>query len=88
MTHITIERENDTRLKSTLWRFYYMERTHTLVLDVYSELARPTRRHKYVSGLQYVRLDSRNSNCPAPPIPEDVETDARFRFNQRLRVSV
>ena len=86
--YITVER-SDGPLKKQVWRFYYFDSEHSLVLDSYGVLALPTKRHKKWNILSnYARLYERNSDVKVAdvPLPYDVLAEVRRKFTETLKI--
>ena len=72
----------------TAWRFYFVERTATLVLDNYTFSVRETSRHKFKRVAWYDRLDGRNNKLTVEeaPLPDDVKAEAMRKFVEMVEV--
>lgn len=82
MTNITVERYSEDGLSAKSWVFWYYELRHTLYLDHYYEMSRPTKRHKLSVDENYNRLMARSSSrhLDQVEIPDDVIEEARRLF--------
>ncbi len=71
---ISIEIKDASGLYSTEWRFWL--NYPALVFDSYVEWSRPTKRHKFVCGDHWDRIEKRRGNIPRPSLPENVIAEA------------
>ena len=86
--HVDVEQQcTADGLCRDVWRFWYDDRIHALVLDRYAREKRSTRRHKFVAIETYERLGRRRGEAQCvPPMPHSVMREARDKFCVSLRV--
>ena len=85
---VTVERLSQDGLELTRWEFYYLTgyRDTGIVLEGYTELSKPTPRHKFRVDRQYKRLMPRDNTVGRPAeIPLDVQIEAMNEFRKSLR---
>lgn len=72
----------DGELKREVWTFDLVIDfgTSAIYLDNYSIWERPSKRRKFILCTWCRRLDSRGSDIKDPPLPADVEAEARKRY--------
>lgn len=77
-----------TPLEKKVFRFFFLEKNSSLVLDSYSLKLRESRRHKYKEVLAYHRLNSRFSTLKADDIvlSEEIKTEALKVFIDKIKV--
>jgi hypothetical protein len=83
---VEVERVNGDFVK-WCWRFWYYD--HTLWLDYYAAMERPTRRHSFKVTEWYTRVDKRNASITLASdvvIPADVMTEAIDKFCKGIKV--
>ena len=87
--YIDVERINEDKLSSVLFRFWISTEygpTLRMILDVYAERTRRTKRCKWVNDKIYSRLDRRNSNLEHYDvrIPESVEKELKDKLKKMV----
>lgn len=82
MSHIVVDRYSEDNLSAKSWQFWYYDTRHTLYLDNYYEMSRPTKRHKFTVNENYNRIMGRRSSRKVEEIeiPDDVVEEARRLF--------
>lgn len=84
------QEETPDRLTRHVWRFWYDNREHRLVLDEHSVETRPTRRHGYRRDRSYFRLGHQRrmgeAVIPTPEVPAHVRQHICEQFLEALRV--
>lgn len=85
--NVEIEKIGESKLSKQMWRFWYDERVHALVLDAYVVSHRETRRHAWRTSKSYHRIMSRSGNLPEPEgVPHDIAIEAAQMFFGKLMV--
>lgn len=89
MIHIDVIRESDDKMRRQVWRFWYFDNRHALVLDTYSMQSRDSLRKKFKVDSIYNRIDRRDStiNEGAVDMPADVVKEALDKFVTALRIA-
>lgn len=74
-------------LRRTVWRFWYDERVHALVLHDHMDQTRQSRRHKWQTASHYNRIGGgRGSSRQAPEVPALVKRMAWDQYAKALVV--
>jgi len=80
---------NNGDLKREVWVFtlYVSFSSPQIYFDSYSFQTKETnRQRKWVKQTHWERLDKWNNNIDSPPLPSDVENEARSRFQEAILV--
>lgn len=88
ISQIFVVRPHPSQLQQSVWEFWFNASSGALVLDLYKEERRVTRRHKFAWYRHYSRLDRRNSDMAVHdvPFPEDVQAEALEQFTNQITV--
>ncbi len=82
MKQVEVVRGCASGLAQEIWRFWYDDRNHSLVLDDYKRQTRPSKRHKFLDEESAVFW-------PVPPVvPAWVAQEAKSKFMETLTVEV
>lgn len=86
---VEVEKLSEDKLGSIFFRFWVSTEyrpTLQMILDVYAERTRRTKRCKWVNDKIYSRLDSRNSDMLAQDvrIPESVEKELKDKLKKMI----
>jgi hypothetical protein len=87
--HIEVVNESEDKLSSIMFRFWISTEYRPqiqLILDIYAERSRRTKRCKWVNDKLYSRLNSRNSDLLAQEvrIPESVEDELKKKLKAMI----
>ena len=76
----------DGDLKREVWSFNLSidYSTTCIYLEYYSFDTKETARHKWRTQNHWGRFDRRNNNIDGPPLPMQVETEMRRRYQERI----
>lgn len=88
MQFVEIERVSEDLLTVEKWRFLFVDRGCRLVLDTYSKLVKPTKRHGFKVVEKYDRLNQRDNRMPLDEVPfdDDIAVAAYNKFIEQIRV--
>lgn len=84
--YVHIVRHSEDRLTQWVWRFWF--HNHTLWLDGYEELQRPTRRHGFNTTIRYQRIMGRDNSLNESDVVlrADVMEEAIKKFTEGITV--
>ncbi len=89
MSDVVVTRQDGPLARET-WRYWYNDRTRTLVLDGYARESLPSTRHRnWVTNAGWERLGHRRmrNRLPMPPARGDVDAEALAIFRASIRVA-
>lgn len=73
-SNIEIEVKDESGLFIATWRFWvdYPD----VIFNAYTEWSRPTKRHKFVRGAHWNRIEKRTGSLQRPVVPESIKAEA------------